>query len=109
MTRRMVSARATEDAERRQIMITHEDLIRYLTDDGYVFTYDESIEQEITEYENALRVDERRKVLEEAYSILADELMWVLHEYGDDVYLHVGDSVRSAFAKYEIEQEGEQT
>lgn len=46
-------------------MITHEDLIRYLTDDGYVFTYDESIEQEIIEYENSLREEERRRIYEE--------------------------------------------
>lgn len=44
-------------------MITHEDLIRYLTDDGYVFTYDENIEQEITEYENTLREEGREDAL----------------------------------------------
>lgn len=46
-------------------MITHEDLIRYLTDDGYVFTYDESIEQEIIEYENSLREEGRNEVITE--------------------------------------------
>lgn len=46
-------------------MITHEDLIRYLTDDGYVFTYDESIEQEIIKYENSFRNEGRNEVITE--------------------------------------------
>lgn len=49
--------------------------------------------------ETEIRSDEREKVLNKAYDMLADELMWVLHDCGDDVYLGIADSIRTTFGQ----------
>lgn len=41
----------------------------------------------------------KEKALDRAYDVLADELIWVLHSYGDDVYLQIADSIRTTFSK----------
>lgn len=54
---------------------------------------------EVEAHDEQIRADERGKVLDRAYNILANELMWVLHSCGDDVYINIGDSIRTTFNK----------
>lgn len=45
------------------------------------------------------RADERKRVLDEAYDVLADKLIWVLDNYGCDTYIEISQSIQDGFAE----------
>lgn len=62
----------------------------------------EEIEKQIV---SEIRADERNAVFDKAYEMLGDELVWVLHEYGDNVYMDIANSITTVFQRMRREQE----
>lgn len=97
-------------------MITHENLVQVVYEDSHDWSCDgyrtcdvdmdcmSCCDNKVTEYENAIRADERKSVLEDACGILADEIWNKAKTHDDRMHNHC---VRRCIALLE-QMKGEQ-